>query len=435
MSNLLPAAVLGAITVCFLTFISTDFAFIVLIFSMLLSPEFSAGSLAGGRSIAIRAEDLLIIVIFITWMAGKVMQKETGLFRRSRLNGPIAGYIAVVTAVTLLGILTAKVVPLRGAFYLLKYIEYFMLFFMVANSITGEKQVRILIFFMLLTAVCVCVYALTTVSDYGRATAPFEDVAQGGEPNTLGGYLILICGLAFGMWVYSSGIVSGALLLGLLALCGYTLLQTLSRGSYLGFIAVFVALVILATRKKALLAGICIFALISGWTLLPARVIRRVQETFVPHRTYEPLQGVKIRLDESASARVETWKSVFEKWKYSPFFGYGASGAGLIDSQYPLVLGETGIVGMFFFLSMISALLREGFRVFNDTPDGYCRGIALGFLAGLVGLLVHSFSAATFIIIRIMEPFWFLTGIVVMLPELARERAADTTDRLTYAVR
>jgi hypothetical protein len=33
-----------------------------------------------------------------------------------------------------------------------------------------------------------------------------------------------------------------------------------------------------------------------------------------------------------------------------------------------------------------------------------------------VGLLVHSVGANTFIIVRIMEPFWFLTALIVMIP-------------------
>jgi hypothetical protein len=31
-------------------------------------------------------------------------------------------------------------------------------------------------------------------------------------------------------------------------------------------------------------------------------------------------------------------------------------------------------------------------------------------------MLVHAVGANTFIIVRIMEPFWFLTGIIITLP-------------------
>jgi len=37
----------------------------------------------------------------------------------------------------------------------------------------------------------------------------------------------------------------------------------------------------------------------------------------------------------------------------------------------------------------------------------------MGLLVGLVGLLVHAVGANTFIIVRIMEPFWLTVGLVV----------------------
>jgi len=56
--------------------------------------------------------------------------------------------------------------------------------------------------------------------------------------------------------------------------------------------------------------------------------------------------------------------------------------------------------------------------VFEETGDPLHRGISMGFLAGFIELLVHSIGANTFIIVRIMEPFWFVTGMVAMIPEL-----------------
>ena len=53
--------------------------------------------------------------------------------------------------------------------------------------------------------------------------------------------------------------------------------------------------------------------------------------------------------------------------------------------------------------------------------DELYQGLTLGFIAGFIGLAVHAFTANTFIIIRIMEPFWFITAIIMMLPELKEE--------------
>jgi hypothetical protein len=46
-------------------------------------------------------------------------------------------------------------------------------------------------------------------------------------------------------------------------------------------------------------------------------------------------------------------------------------------------------------------------------------GISTGFLAGFFAMLTHAVGANTFIIVRIMEPFWFLTAIVIMIPQIA----------------
>jgi hypothetical protein len=45
----------------------------------------------------------------------------------------------------------------------------------------------------------------------------------------------------------------------------------------------------------------------------------------------------------------------------------------------------------------------------------------LGFIAGFVGLLFHGLGANTFIIVRIMEPFWFMAALVVMIPKLEED--------------
>ncbi|NIW00300.1 hypothetical protein GWN26_14730 [Candidatus Saccharibacteria bacterium] len=49
------------------------------------------------------------------------------------------------------------------------------------------------------------------------------------------------------------------------------------------------------------------------------------------------------------------------------------------------------------------------------------KGLTTGFLAGYIGLLFHAIGANTFIIVRIMEPFWFFAGIIAVLPALERQ--------------
>jgi hypothetical protein len=51
-------------------------------------------------------------------------------------------------------------------------------------------------------------------------------------------------------------------------------------------------------------------------------------------------------------------------------------------------------------------------------------GLVLGYIAGLIAMCTHALGANTFIIVRIMEPFWFLTAIMVVLSLARRNPAA-----------
>lgn len=290
-----------------------------------------------------------------------------------------------------------------------------MLFFMMTNNIRSKKQIKIFIAVFLITCALVCVYASTQIGIRYRTTAPFEGAE--GEPNTLGGYLVLVFAVSLGFFLYSLNPM-WRLSSGLLA-CFIIppFLFSLSRGSYLAFIATYLTLIILTRKKKALLIIILVAAIFLLPALLPGRVIGRITETFIPGRVYEPL-GERVALDEAASARIEAWKTVLERWKDRPALGYGVTGVALVDTQYTRVLGETGIIGMFAFVWLILSIFRIGLQAFKTVEDDWSRGLSLGFLAGFVGLLIHGFSASTFVIVRIMEPFWFLAAIIVILPEL-----------------
>ena len=46
------------------------------------------------------------------------------------------------------------------------------------------------------------------------------------------------------------------------------------------------------------------------------------------------------------------------------------------------------------------------------------RGLAIGLVSVLAGLLTHAFTANTFIIIKIMEPFWLLAALVAAISRI-----------------
>ena len=88
---LVGGAVALAIALFIICFVSTEASLYVLIFSMLLSPEFGMGALSGpeantgDRGVTIRTEDLLLVVMCFAWLVRMAVHKELGLVRETPL--------------------------------------------------------------------------------------------------------------------------------------------------------------------------------------------------------------------------------------------------------------------------------------------------------------------------------------------------------------
>jgi hypothetical protein len=67
------------------------------------------------------------------------------------------------------------------------------------------------------------------------------------------------------------------------------------------------------------------------------------------------------------------------------------------------------------------SIFRHSIIIYKKMDEEFYKGLALGFMAGFIGLAFHAITANTFIMIRTMEPFWFVAGIIMVLPELPEE--------------
>ena len=134
------------------------------------------------------------------------------------------------------------------------------------------------------------------------------------------------------------------------------------------------------------------------------------------------IQIGNIRLDTSTSARLVSFKEALQDWPKHPLLGYGVTGYQFVDAQFPRVLTETGLLGLIAFIYILFSIFKITLHNLKELKTPYFQGLSIGFLAGFVGLIVHAIGANTFIIVRIMEPFWFFAGIMVVMPEMERQQ-------------
>ncbi len=422
----LAFAVIAAVIIGIVSFINTEIALYILIVSMLLGPQFIIGEpteLPGrGRGLTLRMDDFLLVIIGLSWFLRTAIRKELGLFLRTPLNGPITYYFIVCLISTLIGYMMGRVKGLTGFFFLLKYFEYFIIYFIAVNHLKEKKQIERFLFTILLVCFVICIVAIYQIPAGGRVSAPFE--GPEGEPNTLGGYLVLMLSIVLGLLLGYGRSKKQKIFLGtLFFLILISLAATLSRASWVSLIPMVMTLLYFSKRKWPIIVALIIIFLASSF-ILPKSVIERVSFTFTQPREAGQITVGNTRLDTSTSARLKSWKDALEKDFISqPILGYGITGYRFLDAQYPRVLAETGLLGFLTFFILLLSIYMNALHTYRGTADPLFSGLSLGYLAGFVAMVTHGIGTNTFIIVRIMEPFWFLTAMIIMIPSI--EVAAD----------
>jgi O-antigen ligase len=432
--------VMAATTLLIAAFLSTRLSLYLLVFSMLLGPELIVGGLGGaaagaastaGRGVTLRFDDFLLVIVGFVWLVKAAIRKQEAPIKWTPLNAPIMLYVVACALTTFIGFIAGRVKPLTGFFFNVKYFEYFFLYFMVVNALTSVKEAKGLVTASLVTCFLVSLYAIAQIPGGGRASAPFE--GETGEPNTLGGYLVFMLAIVTGLLITPESASKKWPLVVLLAFGAFAMMLTLSRASFLA--AGIIAMVVIGklSYRRPLLFTLVLLVLVSVPIWAPESVKNRILFTFTQKQERGQMQVGGIRVDTSTSARLESWQQTWVFFQESPIWGKGVTGGPFLDAMYPRILVETGMLGMVAFVFLLWAVAHMSLTCYREAPDPPTQGIALGFLLGLIGLLIHAIGSNTFIIVRIMEPFWLFAALLTVRflairqfhPELGELPAAD----------
>jgi O-antigen ligase len=380
---------------------STFFGVLLLLVMMLFSPEVRVAS-----GLILRGEELLLPVLLVAIAARMLLPQFRRTFRIGRLGIPLIAIVLVNAIASLHGIGRGYVEPFESLSWNLKACEFFLIYLLAVNAVEDPRDIADYLNLIILVLVGIVGYAYlqipgTEVHTLRRLTAPFEGNP---EPTTLGGYLTLILGIVIAMALHAEKVRSRVLWWGLSLFVLVPIVFTLSRTTYVSCLVMILALGI-AARRMSILVGLGMFVVLSP-LLLPDKVIARVLMTFSG--------GGAMGLDSSSMERINVWAKAWDSLKVHPFLGSGLPSS-IIDSQFVRTIVESGLVGLCALVAMLVACVRMGVRLKVAASDPLHKGLAIGYVAGTVSLVLHAFAATTFWITRIVEPFMFISGIVAAL--------------------
>lgn len=386
---------------------------LLLYFLLLTLPLGQLGRLPlGSEYVNLYLPDVLIPLIIFVWLGYAL-----GIRKKLELP-PLANFIFLFGFVALISLANGKRFIGLGEFivsamYLVRWLLYAGLYFVVwdkeiSNLRSQISNLLILSGVILALAGFVQLMVLPdfTKLDPELGWDPHKNrlASTFFDPNFAGAYLVLTLVLLFSELLHKgakarpqrpqAGLRGGRgtkgvkdLVLGFLGVVVFVaLILTFSRSAWLMFAVAMGVLGVLKSRKLLILA---LVAFLAAYALVP-RVQTRIAGGVDP--------------DDSARARITSWKATFKIIKDHPlvgigfnafryaqarygFFGFreplgGRAGAGS-DSSLLLVLATTGIVGLIAFLLL-------GFKALWPVWLKRADPLALATLAGFAGLLVES---------------------------------------------
>lgn len=408
------------------TVVRVDFGVAILVIVMLISPQIDLTNRGTAEhDLNIRYDDVLIAVIFLGVLVKMAFDGRRGLWRSNPINVPIVLHYSFCVMSTLLAVrANLGAWDSRNAlFIILKMAEYYMIFFLVVNSLNNLRDVRRQLTLFFLVATFLSAYVFFSAAPGERLGTPFQ--TKGPEPNTFGGYLMVVMCVALGIMTQAPNWRRKALFLAIIGVAFVPFLYTLSRASYFGAFVAFLSLGIIG-RKWYVVAMVIITIVISPM-VMPDAIKDRVNYTFQRGTGEAVVVGGRdtgLQVDKSTYERIYVWEKVRFILQKAPWFGGGVGWGMILDSQYARVIMETGLIGLCAFVFLQWRLFKTSREAFRWSRDWIGRGVALGVASATIGLIVHSLGTISFLIVRIMEPYWLLIALTVVVRSSAIEAYA-----------
>jgi uncharacterized membrane protein (DUF2068 family) len=383
----------------------------VILFACVLTPKFLLGSVNSAYRVDLRMEDLLLPILLVIALAVQLSSPETKIRETSLAEKAFLLFLLACQLSIFNGMLFRAIdKPLVSLFYLLKWTEYFALFWAVSRLIVKPRDVFFIIKAFFILGLLVACYGYweyfhqQAISVYPRYYRLFERAPFSGDANHIGGFFILWMGFLMGRYIAVTKKQEQFLILAAFLFALLPFICTYSRKSYVALAVMFLFSFLFRSAPKRLILLACFLVIFA--CLLPTRLNERLIDFGQAFTTTDPFHS-------SWAQDVQMWK--LSLWNFDHFFllgsGLGSRHRFFYESLFVLVLSETGLVGSFCFILLCFAPLRKIVTAFYRPLTIEEKGFAWGWLIAFVGLMIQSLSLISLAIVKIAMPFWILTAL------------------------
>lgn len=414
-----------------------------IILAVLLYPKFPLLRVPG-ISVSVRLEDLVILFVFLVWLAISFNIKT---FFKDKINLAIClffvvGFISVAAGI----FLTDTVEPSVGLLHWGRRVEYLSVFFIAISGVRKKEDLYFYLKLFVIVLVLAFFYGLgqryfkipiitTQNQEYARGIAlrwheGAHLVSTFAGHYDLASFLILLFPTLY-LFVFAGAqslkkfiktthpVITRLIFLVTILMGLWLLTQSASRISLVSYLGSSVLALILAGKKKFIPVILLLSFIFASFSMNLIDRYLNFLNVYAQTSVYElpeetpppPPEPVE---DRSTSIRLNVeWPRAIRALTKNPVTGTGYSSITLAtDNDYLRMLGETGILGSVSFWIMFGSIILLILKKFPkaDAPEGL---FVIGVFSAIFGVLLNMVFIDLLEASKFAIAFWLMLGISV----------------------
>ncbi len=381
--------------------------------------------------ISIAMTNIAIVLGMVLWLAKKIINREPELTKT-----PLNLMLFLLVAISAVSMLHTIRMP-SSITGLQKLFKGLFIFFMLVDTIRDSKQVNRVVWVALFALLLVSsdgVYQYFTGKDFIRGFPIGTGMAYLGQyssnrisasmhnPNDFSVYLITAVPLLLSLVLfYLKGAARWLLLIaGLMTV--FCIFFTFQRIVAVAFIAIMILFSIIKRDVKPIL--VLLLLVTASLYFLPRPILLWSIEHLNPYDFFVEVGG-----------RRWHWEAALNMIKAHPFIGIGVNTFSINYDTYKIAadplsgwyahnaylqLGaEIGLTGLFIFMWMIGAAIRDWFKAYVKTKTPLMQAVSLGFLGGFLGFLVSGLLESNLQYSNLAVLFWVMLGLLIAINKVS----------------